>query len=145
MLLFSSVNAELFQNMLFSLVVLTTLIVQSIFSTGILLVPKADEHPLEPYFSKLESSAIYPRGNYLSVIRGLLFKRQLTCPLGYGLCRNGNGCCPTGYSCCAGTIFKPSSYEHILISHFPLPTDGGCCRSGWDLSLARCLLTVYNY
>ena len=109
MLLFSSVHAESFQNMLFSsLVVLTTLIVQSTFATGILLVPKANEDPLEPYFSKLQASAIQPRDNYSNVIRGLLVKRQLTCPFGYGLCHDGR-CCPTDGLCC-NTGWSPLNF-----------------------------------
>ena len=118
--LLSSAEAEIKKSLhsmlVFPVVVLIALISQSSFATGKLL-PRAGAsdalpdgvHPLEPYLSSQpQSSATQPEGNSPNVIRGLLFTRQLTCPRGYGLCRDGR-CCPTGGLCCnAG--WSPSNF-----------------------------------
>ena len=112
-----------FQNMFFSsLVILTALISQSTFATGIPAPravaradgPQGDAHPVEPYLApSLQASATPRKVNYPNVIRGLLFKRQLTCPGGYDLCDSGD-CCPIGSTCCTGTIFNwPVTYMNL--------------------------------
>jgi hypothetical protein len=121
--LFSSAEAEIqksFHSMLVSpAVFLIALISQSSFVTGILVSSAGASdalhdgtHPLEPCLVPLlQTSPTHPGGNSPNIIRGLLFKRQLTCPSGYGLCSDGF-CCPNGSSCCSGTIFNwPPLYE----------------------------------
>jgi hypothetical protein len=129
-----------------SLVILTALsCLQSIFAAGIQVprgvaradAPPSDAHLLEPYLaSPLRSSAITPGVNSLNVIRGLLFKRQLTCPGGYGLCPNRR-CCPLGSRCCStGGCCEAGSFCCGTMKCCPTGstccTDsiGGCCRPG---------------
>jgi hypothetical protein len=60
-------------------------------------------HPIAPFLPLSQGQPFAPREleqRTGGVIEGLLYPRQLTCPLGTGYCRNTGSCCPVGGDCC---------------------------------------------